>query len=198
DLIDDVSRACHFTSLGLDAVLLFLGPHGAFQCHPTVLRDHLHVVRVGGQAFVVHQRAADPARDLAIARVLLLLIGRGLAGTAIPLVHFRVVGRGLGCRCNERIEQGGDDSQRECDSAATILVHTHLLFHRWTTNLSNPTTTSEWFWCLVNIGATWRPRRRAQPTRAAASHGARSLHPARTSIPALLVHTCSAPKHPRG
>src|SRR4029453_4440315 len=94
-LIDDASNARHFCGLGLDGLFLVLAPHGSLEGDLTVLGDDFHVVRIGGQRLVVHERAADFLGDLPLAGVLFLLVGGHRPFGAIVLVDFRVVSRRL-------------------------------------------------------------------------------------------------------
>src|ERR1035441_7330748 len=88
--------ARHFGGLGLDSLLLVLGPYRPFKRDLAVLRDDLHIVGIGGQGFVFHNRLPNLLRDIAVGTILLLLIGRGLILVAISLIHFGVVSRWRG------------------------------------------------------------------------------------------------------
>src|SRR5450755_1103567 len=83
--------ARHFSGLGLDSLLLVLGPYGPLQSDLAVLSDDLHIVGIGGQGFVFRNRLPNLLRDIAVGTILLLLIGRGFVRAAISLIHFGVV-----------------------------------------------------------------------------------------------------------
>ena len=85
------------------------------QRHVSVLSNDLHVVGVGGQRFVVHERASDFLGDLPIGGVFFLLIGgRGPFGP-VARIDFRVVGRRLGSCRDHGDEQGAGDGERKND-----------------------------------------------------------------------------------
>ena len=74
-----------------DGLLLCLGPDGALQGDLAVLGDDLHVVRVGRQPLVAHQRAPNLLRCLSICDGVLLLIGGHGPRLAVAHIHFAVV-----------------------------------------------------------------------------------------------------------
>src|ERR1022692_1027509 len=86
--------ARHFGSFRLDSLLLVLGPYRPLQSDLAVLSDDLHVVGIGGQGFVFHNRLANLLSDIAVGTILLLLIGRGFILAAISRIHFGIVSRG--------------------------------------------------------------------------------------------------------
>src|ERR1022692_1398546 len=86
--------ACHFGGLGLDSLLLVLRPYRPLQRNLAVLSDDLHVVGIGGQGFIFHNRLANLLSDIAVGTILLLLIGRGFILAAISRIHFGIVSRG--------------------------------------------------------------------------------------------------------
>src|ERR1039458_1480175 len=88
--------ARHFGGLGLDGLLLVLGPYRPLKRDLAVLRDDLHIVGIGGQGFVFHNRLANLLCDIAVGTILLLLISRGFVGTAISLIYLGVVSRWSG------------------------------------------------------------------------------------------------------
>src|SRR5438874_12194458 len=51
-LVGYIACAGHFCRFCLDSLLLFIGSHRTFEGHGSVLRNHLHVVGVGGKRFV--------------------------------------------------------------------------------------------------------------------------------------------------
>src|ERR1035441_4369325 len=88
--------ARHFSGFRLDSLLLVLGPYRPLQRDLAVLSDDLHVVGIGGQGFVFHNRLANLLCDIAVGTILLLLISRGFVRAAISLIHLGVVSRWRG------------------------------------------------------------------------------------------------------
>src|ERR1017187_1090906 len=92
--------ARHFGGLGLDSLLLVLGPYRPLKRDLAVLRDDLHIVGIGGQGFVLHYGLANLLCDIAVGTILLLLISRGFVRAAISLIYLGIVSRwsgGLPC-----------------------------------------------------------------------------------------------------
>src|ERR1039458_9740635 len=83
--------ARHFGGLGLDSLLLVLGPYRPLKRDLAVLRDDFHIVGISGQGFVFHNGLPNLLCDVAVGTILLLLIGRGFVRAAISLIHLGVV-----------------------------------------------------------------------------------------------------------
>src|ERR1035437_988009 len=83
--------ARHFGGLGLDSLLLVLGPYRPLKRDLAVPRDDLHIVGIGGQGFVLHNGLPNLLSDIAVGTILLLLIGRGLMLAAISLIDPGIV-----------------------------------------------------------------------------------------------------------
>jgi hypothetical protein len=74
-LVRHVAGAGHLDGLGFNGSLLVVGADGSFERQLSALRDHLHVMRVAGQGFVLDQGLSDLLSELPIAGIFLLLIG---------------------------------------------------------------------------------------------------------------------------
>src|ERR1019366_9039572 len=83
----------HFSGFRLDSLLLVLGPYRPLQRDLAVLSDDLHIVGIGGQGFVFHDRLPNLLSDIAVGTILLLLIGRRLILVAISLIHLGIISR---------------------------------------------------------------------------------------------------------
>ena len=80
-----------FHRFRFDRGFLFVAGHGSFARYGSAARDHLHVVGVHRKIFVVDNRFTDLSRQVAIALIFRLLVGRRRA--SILLVGLTVIGR---------------------------------------------------------------------------------------------------------
>src|SRR3954467_5646138 len=86
-----VGTSGYFLSFRHKGVHLSLTAHRPFEGHGSVFADNFDVMRVRGETLVIHNGFADLACEVPIRGVTLLLVGCGLSGVTIALVHAGVV-----------------------------------------------------------------------------------------------------------
>src|SRR5580700_5976654 len=82
----------YFSSLCFNRSLLVVRSYGSFQGHLTVLRNDFHIMGIGRQRLVFHDRLANLLRHIAVRRFVPLLVCCGLVCVLIALVNLCVVG----------------------------------------------------------------------------------------------------------
>src|ERR1700734_380083 len=116
-------------SLRLNVGFLVVGSNWSLKGDFAVLRDDLDILRVGRQRLIVHDRPADFLRQLAVRRILRLLVGSSRSGTCVTLIILGVV-RLL--RAGDSGEHCGAEDERRARKTKTRsecldAVHTAIL-----------------------------------------------------------------------